>query len=168
MNADRESNRLPLRAGAMLLLAVAIVFGALGIHSVATSGNDPEADLRAAQSSAPATTTSSAATSSSAAASDVTAKVCVINAGEITGLADEVDTELTKQGFTTQGINSESNYSAGGFSDNTIVYSTAGQRSQAQTLNQALGGDYDVDARSALGATFSRCQGGIAVVVVTR
>ena len=167
MNADRESNRLPLRAGAMLLLAVAIVFGALGIHAVATAGDNPEEDLRTAQSTAPST---SVATSGSAASSSVpvTAKICVINAGNITGLADEVDSELRKHGYTTQGINSESNYSAGGFSDNSIVYSTSAQKSQAEQVNQALGGDYDVDPRSSLGAGFSRCRGGIAVVVVTR
>ena len=47
MNADREPNRLPLRAGAMLLFAVAVVFVGLGWHSAATSGNDPEKALEA-------------------------------------------------------------------------------------------------------------------------
>ena len=43
MNADREPNRLPLRAGAMLLFAVAVVFIGLGWHSAATSGDGSKA-----------------------------------------------------------------------------------------------------------------------------
>lgn len=168
MNADRESNRLPLRAGAMLLFAVAIVFGALGWHSAATSGDDPEQELQAAQSSVTSTAaaTTTAASSSSVAQNGV--RICTINAGEISGLASEVDDQLKGKGFTTIGISSESNYSQGGFSDNTIVYSTSSQRALAQRINTALDGDYDVDARSSLGSGFSRCAGGIAVVVVTR
>lgn len=162
MNADRDTNRLPLRAGAMLLFAVAIVFIGLGWHSAATSGNDPEAALQAAQASAPATT-SSAPASSTAAASDV--KICVVNAGQIAGLAGEVADQLKEKGFTTQ---KPSNYTRGGFSENTIVYSEADQKDEAQKIADALSGDASVESRDNLGSSFAPCQGGIAVVVVSR
>ncbi|RPA57632.1 LytR family transcriptional regulator [Gordonia oryzae] len=164
MNADRESNRLPLRAGAMVLFAVAIVFVALGWHHAATSGNNPEAQLQAAQSSVPSTTSAPASTSSSAAGN---ARICVINAGTVTGLATEVDEELKGKGFTTIGINAQSNYD-GGFSQNTIVYSSSAQKDEADKIAQALDNDYTVDSRASLGNPFSRCVGGIAVVAVQR
>ncbi|MBE7192215.1 MAG: LytR C-terminal domain-containing protein [Gordonia polyisoprenivorans] len=164
MNADRESNRLPLRAGAMVLFAVAIVFVALGWHHAATSGDNPEAQLQAAQSSVPSTTTAPASTSSSAAGN---ARICVINAGTVTGLATEVDEELKGKGFTTIGINAQSNYD-GGFSQNTVVYSSPAQKDQADKIAQALDNDYTVDSRANLGSSFSRCVGGIAVVAVQR
>ncbi|MGC4933368.1 LytR C-terminal domain-containing protein [Gordonia sp. DT30] len=164
MNADRESNRLPLRAGAMLLFAVAIVCVGLGWHSAATSGKNPEAQLRAAQSGAP-TSAAPAPTQSSATNS---AKVCVINAGTVNGLATVVDDQLKSKGFTTAGITSESNYSQGGFTENTIVYSTPGQKAQAQKIAQALDNDYSVDSRANMASSFTRCAGGVAVVAVRR
>ena len=66
MNADREPNRLPLRAGAMLLFAVAVVFIGLGWHSAATSGDGSKAAETTA--TAPTTTESSTPTSTSVAA----------------------------------------------------------------------------------------------------
>ncbi|MGW5525029.1 LytR C-terminal domain-containing protein [Gordonia sp. NPDC003950] len=164
MNADRESNRLPLRAGAMLLFAVAIVFVGLGWHSAATANDNPEEQLQAAQSSAPSTTASAPATTSTVNQGNTT--ICVINAGEVTGLAGEVDSQVKAKGYTTEGITSESNYSQGGFSENSIVYSTTAQKPLAQKLNDDLGGEFSVDSRSSLGSGFSRCAGGIAVVVV--
>ncbi|QTI70243.1 LytR C-terminal domain-containing protein [Gordonia polyisoprenivorans] len=165
MNADRESNRLPLRAGAMVLFAVAIVFVALGWHHAATSGDNPEAQLQAAQSSVPSTTSAPASTTSSSATGN--ARICVINAGTVTGLATEVDEELKGKGFTTIGINAQSNYD-GGFSQNTVVYSSPAQKDQADKIAQALDNDYTVDSRANLGSSFSRCVGGIAVVAVQR
>lgn len=166
MNAERESNRLPLRAGAMLLFAVAVVFIGLGWHSAATSGSNPEAQLQAAQSSAPTRAPSSASPSSSQ--PQATAEICVINAGEVRRLASEVDEQLKGRGFITVGINSQSNYTGGGFTENTIVYSTPPQKAQAEKIAAALDNDYTVDSRARMASSFNRCAGGIAVVAVTR
>lgn len=151
----------------MLLFAVAIVFVGLGWHSAATSGNSAQDQLQAAESSAPATSAAPTPSTSSTVAQGDT-KICVINAGTTSGLATEVDQQVTAKGFTTIGINSASNYSRGGFNENSILYSTQSQKELADKIDQALGGNYSVESRSALASGFTPCQGGIAVVVVTR
>ncbi|MFT4043985.1 MAG: LytR C-terminal domain-containing protein [Gordonia sp. (in: high G+C Gram-positive bacteria)] len=156
MNPDREPNRLPLRAGAMVLIAVAIIFVALGWHSAATSGSDPDSGLAAASSS-PSPTTAPAATSTAN-----TARVCVINAGSISGLATEVTKTLKTSGFRTA---SPSNYDGGSFTENTILYDDAAQKAQAKRVAAALGGDASVEERP---SAFTMCRTGIPVVVVTR
>ncbi|MGZ8178399.1 LytR C-terminal domain-containing protein [Williamsia sp. SKLECPSW1] len=175
MTPDRDSNRLPLRAGAMLLLAVAVVFVGLGWHSAASSDSSPEADLRAAAASettsattsAPSTSTGS--TSSSAvpgAAGESSASssgplVCVFNAGTVTGLAVEVTDELKAKGYRTS---APGNLSTSSITENTVFY-TPSQRTQAQQVASDLGNDASVDARP---SAFTECRGGIAVVVLTR
>ena len=159
MNADREPNRLPLRAGAMLLFAVAVVFVGLGWHSAATSGNDPETALEAANrqtatTSAPAPTTSSVASNAKL--------VCVINAGDISGLAQEVTDQLKAQQFRTA---RPQNYTGGGFSENTIFYADDADKAQADKVNQALGGSYSVEERP---SSFTMCRTGIAVIAIER
>ena len=90
MTTEREPNHLPLRAGAMLLLAVAVVFFGLGAHHLATSGDSDApaptttvAHGRAALTSAPTTTVEASST-----------QVCVVNAGSVSGLAGSVTQEL--------------------------------------------------------------------------
>lgn len=161
MTADREPNRLPLRAGAMLLLAIAIVCIGLGWHSAATSGKDPDAGLEAAQSAQPSTTAAAPSSSASAAGSSTT-QVCVINAGSVTGLAAKVTDVLKKDGFRTA---LPKNYTGGKFTENTVYYDDDSQKAQAQKVNQALGGDASVEHRP---ATFTECSDGLPVVVVTR
>ena len=159
MNADREPNRLPLRAGAMLLLAVAVVFVGLGWHSAATSGQSPDEGLRDAEASV-ATTSAPATSSATASAGD--ARLCVINAGSVSGLASEVTDELKAKGFTTA---DPANYNGGSFTENTILYRDSSQKAEAQKVATALGSDASVEQRP---TSFTMCRDGIAVVVVTR
>ncbi|MFT4125878.1 MAG: LytR C-terminal domain-containing protein [Gordonia sp. (in: high G+C Gram-positive bacteria)] len=176
MNAERETNRLPLRAGAMLLFAVAIVFLGLGWHSAVTSGEDPEAALQAAQSGAPTSSAAAPPTTSSATSSAAahTAKVCVYNASDnIAGLADDVIDALQSAGFSVSNASgpiSERNY-PGGFTLNTIVYSTSAQESEAQQIADALRErfpTFELNSRDSLADGFSPCENGIAVVAVTK
>ncbi|MEE4022131.1 LytR C-terminal domain-containing protein [Gordonia sp. PKS22-38] len=159
MNPDREPSRLPLRAGAMLLMAVAIVFLGLGWHSAATSGDDPEQELEAAQSQVATTTTSSAPSSPSVSADSP--QLCVFNAGSIAGLAADVTETLEAAGFDTA---EPGNLSTASITENTIFYDD-GQRSAADEVAEALGGDASVDPRP---SSFTECADGIPVVVVSR
>jgi hypothetical protein len=161
MNPDREPSRLPLRAGAMLLLAIAIVFVGLGWHSAATSGDDPEKDLEAAQTQVTTTAAApSSATSSSAAASADTPELCVFNAGSVSGLAGEVTDSLKAKGFQTA---EPSNLTTSSVTENTVFYDE-GQKSAADQVASALG-DASVDPRP---SSFTQCSDGIPVIVVTR
>ena len=172
---ERDSNRLPLRAGAMLLLAVAIVFVGLGWHSAATSDSNPEAQLQAAAASSSATPGTTAAPSTSSTASSTgtpgaagessasasSPLVCVFNAGTITGLAVEVTDALKAKGYRTS---APGNLSTSSITENTVFY-TPSQRTQAQQIASDLDGGASIDARP---SAFTQCRGGIAVVVLTR
>ncbi|MGC5255983.1 LytR C-terminal domain-containing protein [Gordonia sp. DT218] len=164
MNPDREPSRLPLRAGAMLLLALAIVCIGLGWHSAATSGDNPEQDLQNAQrqvTSAAAPSAASASASSSASASADTPELCVFNAGAVSGLAGEVADNLKAKGFQTA---SPGNITTSSITENTIFYDD-GQKSAADEVAAALGGDASVESRP---SSFTQCADGIPVIVVTR
>lgn len=145
----------------MLLLAVAVVFVGLGWHSAATSGKSPEEGLRDAQASI-ATTTSTPAASSSATTTSTNERLCVINAGSISGLASEVTDDLKAKGYTTA---DPQNYNGGSFTENTILYRDSSQKADAQKVATALGSDASVEQRP---SSFTMCRDGIAVVVVTR
>ncbi|MBY4575788.1 LytR C-terminal domain-containing protein [Gordonia paraffinivorans] len=157
MNADREPNRLPLRAGAMLLFAVAVVFIGLGWHSAATSGDGSKAAETTA--TAPTTTESSTPTSTSVAAG--TKRVCVINAGQVTGLAGDVTDLLRDKGYT---MARPANYTGGGFSENTIFYETDADKAQAEKIAQDLGGSVSIEERP---SSFGQCRNGVPVIMVT-
>ncbi|MFW0794179.1 LytR C-terminal domain-containing protein [Gordonia sp. CPCC 205515] len=162
MNPDREPSRLPLRAGAMLLLAVAIVFLGLGWHSAATSGNDPEQDLENAQRQATATSVSAAPTTSASASSAVASvKLCVFNAGSVTGLAGDISDDLKAKGYQME---TPGNLSTSSITENTVFYDE-GQKAEAEQVAEALGGDASVDERP---SSFTECSDGIPVIVVTR
>ncbi|MBM7278166.1 LytR C-terminal domain-containing protein [Gordonia rubripertincta] len=155
MNADREPNRLPLRAGAMMLFAVAVVFIGLGWHSAATSGSEPQAT----ETTATATPTPASTTSSTSAVT-TTKRVCVINAGQVSGLASDVSDLLKEKGYT---MAQPGNYTAGGFSENTIFYDSGSDKAQAEELAETLGGTVSVEERP---SSFTRCKGGVPVIVV--
>ncbi|MFW0783168.1 LytR C-terminal domain-containing protein [Gordonia sp. CPCC 206044] len=162
MNPDREPSRLPLRAGAMLLLAVAIVFIGLGWHSAATSGDDPEKDLQAAQpTQTQVTTTTMSGASASAGSSATKSKLCVFNAGSVSGLAGEVSDELKAKGYE---MDEPGNLSTSSITENTIFYDE-GQKSEAEDVAQSLGGNPSVESRP---SSFTDCSDGIPVIVVTQ
>ncbi|EON31284.1 hypothetical protein GTC6_18161 [Gordonia terrae C-6] len=156
MNADREPNRLPLRAGAMMLFAVAVVFIGLGWHSAATAGNDSPT-TEAATTVTPTPTSTSPSTS----AASTGKRLCVINAGQVAGLASDVTELLQAKGYQ---MAEPGNYTAGGFSENTIFHEDDTDKSQADEVAAALGGEVAVEERP---TTFTRCRGGIPVIVVT-
>ncbi len=173
MNADRENNHLPLRAGAMLLLAVAVVALLLGIQSCSDSGKETAHDKLAEQnvpsetvtSSAPATQRPSGATSSSTSTTSVSAsssKVCVLNAGSISGLATEVSDELKSAGFTIG--TDPANLATSSISENTVFY-TDGQEEDAKKVAAAVPGGASAEERP---DAFPRCEGEIAVIVVSK
>ncbi|AFR47181.1 LytR C-terminal domain-containing protein [Gordonia sp. KTR9] len=156
MNADREPNRLPLRAGAMMLFAVAVVFIGLGWHSAATAGNDsPTTEAATTVTSTPTST------SPSTSAASTGKRLCVINAGQVAGLASDVTELLQAKGYQ---MAEPGNYTAGGFSENTIFHEDDTDKSQADEVAAALGGEVAVEERP---TTFTRCRGGIPVIVVT-
>lgn len=177
----RENPHLPLRAGAMLLLSVAVVFIGLGWHSAATGDSDPEAGLQAAQSrqstsvvapssaqQAPATgatsapvTTTSARPSTSVSADASRPEVCVLNAGTVSGLGQTFTKKVQDLGWETA---EPTNLQSASITENTIFY-TARQRAAAEQLAEDLGGNVSVDPRP---SAFSQCPGGLPLIVVTR
>ncbi|QKT06128.1 LytR C-terminal domain-containing protein [Gordonia sp. X0973] len=161
MTTERETNRLPLRAGAMLLLAVAVVFFGLGIHHLTTSGdNDESAPATSAAVSAPVP----APASNTQAAPAASGKVCVVNAGEVSGLAGTVTRTLKEKGFTTA---EPANLQSNSLNENTIFYHP-GQEAVANEVNTALGGGYSVEQRSAGQTKLPACTGGVLVVAVNQ
>ncbi|MBJ7289280.1 LytR C-terminal domain-containing protein [Williamsia sp.] len=175
MTPDREPNRLPFRAGAMLLLAVAVVCIGLGWHSAVTTTSSPEADLRAAAASssasaaAPSTSASTSASASGAGSSSTDPSssstagplACVYNAGSISGLAVEVTASLKSKGWR---VAEPGNLQSASITENTVFYPSA-LESEADRLVSDLGNDATADLKP---SSFTQCRGGLAVVVITR
>lgn len=154
----------------MLLVAIAVVFIGLGIHQLTTSGDDPEAGLKAAGQAAQSesaankpTESAPAETSESKAPADTAnaPELCVLNAGNVTGLASEVAKTLTDSGYK---VAETANLSTASVSENTIFY-TADQEDAAKKLAEAVPGGAELDPRP---DAFTRCLGQLAVVVVSR
>lgn len=172
MSAEKETNRLPFRAGAMLLAAIAVVCIGLGIHQLTSGGDDPEAGLKAASQSAeaaaesekqasPTTETSAASESNKPELAADTPVLCVLNAGKVTGLAADVSKELADQGYT---VDETSNLQSASVSENTIFY-TPDQEEAAKKVAELVPGGATLDERP---DAFTRCLGQLAVVVVSR
>lgn len=153
----------------MLLVAIAVVCIGLGIHQLTTSGDDPEAGLKAAGQSAqtetqqqtPTSPTTAGTSSSKAPAAADAPDLCVLNAGNVTGLAAEVAKTLTDSGFK---VAETANLSTASVSENTIFY-TPDQESAAKKVAGAVPGGAELNPRP---DAFSRCLGQLAVVVVSR
>ncbi|MCX6468419.1 MAG: LytR C-terminal domain-containing protein [Corynebacteriales bacterium] len=173
MAPESDNTRLPLRAGAMLLFAIAVVCIGLGWHSAVTTTSSPEADLRAAASSASETPSSSAGsssaeagapasgTSSSTSASASGPLVCVYNAGSQSGLAVEVTDTLKAKGYRTS---EPGNLQSASITENTVFY-TPSLRDEAEKIVADLDNGATADPRP---SAFTQCRGGIAVIVITR
>jgi|GEM_PF-3182578 len=176
----RDNPHLPLRAGAMLLLSIAVVFIGLGWHSAVSGDSDPEAGLQAAQSrqststappsaapQAPATNTSSvqatrpAPATTSASVEPGRPEVCVFNAGTVSGLGQTFTKRVEDLGWETA---QPTNLQSASITENTIFY-TSRQRAAAEQLAEDLGGNVSVDPRP---SAFSQCPGGLPLIVVTR
>lgn len=166
---------LPFRAGAMLLLAIAVVCIGLGWHSAATGDSDPEAGLEAAQSrqpsssqtQQPAESQASESTSGSTSASTSTSvdpdrpEVCVLNAGTISGLGQTFTKKIKDLGWATD---TPANLQSASITENTVLYSS-GQQKDAEQLADDLGGEVSVDPRP---SAFTECADGLPLIVVTR
>ncbi|MFW0789318.1 LytR C-terminal domain-containing protein [Gordonia sp. CPCC 205333] len=164
MNADREPNRLPLRAGAMLLLAIAVACIGLGAHDLATRDDDPDKALDQVATSTPTPGGSSTPTSTTSSATDV--RLCVFNAGSVSGLAREVTNDLKTKGYT---LASPQNLTTSSFSENTVFYDTDGDagntKSEAEKAAKDVPGGASVEERP---SSFTQCASGIPVIMVSR
>jgi len=160
---DDSSAGPPLRALAMALLSLAVVFAGIGIFSLTGSGDDETAAAPAATTSTAAspagaaptgtasaappagstagsmssgapTTTTTATTSGSAAAGEVR----VLNNSDVSGLAAETASRLEAAGFQ---VGETGNYSSGVIAASTVYYDPAvpGQQAQAERIARTLG-----------------------------
>ncbi|SFA47250.1 LytR cell envelope-related transcriptional attenuator [Rhodococcoides kroppenstedtii] len=156
---DDTSSGPPLRALAMVLLSLAVVFAGIGIFSLTGSDSEetaaaPAADTSAVPTataaptgtSAPSatappsatsgspTTTTTATTSGASSASPIR----VLNNSEVSGLAAETATRLESAGFA---VGETGNYSSGVIAASTVYYDPAvpGQQAQAERIAGTLG-----------------------------
>ncbi|NIL81593.1 LytR C-terminal domain-containing protein [Rhodococcoides kroppenstedtii] len=156
---DDTSSGPPLRALAMVLLSLAVVFAGIGIFSLTGSDSEdtaaaPAADTSAVPTataaptgtSAPSatappsatsgspTTTTTATTSGASSASPIR----VLNNSEVSGLAAETATRLESAGFA---VGETGNYSSGVIAASTVYYDPAvpGQQAQAERIARTLG-----------------------------
>ncbi|MCP2291529.1 LytR C-terminal domain-containing protein [Nocardia amikacinitolerans] len=151
----------PLRALAMVLIALAIVFAGLGAMSLSSSDSDAtnaEESSTAAQqvtsaapvttaatttvattTVAPTTTTAAPTTTAGAPAAGVNraVPVRVLNNSLVAGLAARTAEELTASGWTNV---SPGNYAGGTIAKTTVYYgNTAGEREAAVAIAAQLG-----------------------------
>ncbi|OUS93686.1 LytR C-terminal domain-containing protein [Rhodococcus sp. NCIMB 12038] len=144
-----ESSGPPLRALAMVLIALAILFAGLGFASL--GGSDSEETAATVTTSAAATTTAarpttaagagggtsasaasttSGASSTTKAADVASVPVRVLNNSNVTGLASQTATELMSSGWT---VSETGNYSDGTISETTVYYGTSAAEKEAAT-----------------------------------
>ncbi|MFC7959935.1 LytR C-terminal domain-containing protein [Rhodococcoides kroppenstedtii] len=156
---DDTSSGPPLRALAMVLLSLAVVFAGIGIFSLTGSDSEDTAAAPAADTSAvptataaptgtsvpsatappsatsgSPTTTTTATTSGASSASPIR----VLNNSEVSGLAAETATRLESAGFA---VGETGNYSSGVIAASTVYYDPAvpGQQAQAERIARTLG-----------------------------
>ncbi len=157
---DDTSSGPPLRALAMVLLSLAVVFAGIGIFSLTGGGSEtaaaPAVDTSAAAaaptasaastaapSAAPSATptsptTSGAPTTSGSAAASSAGPVRVLNNSDVAGLAAETATRLESAGVQ---VGETGNYSSGVVAASTVYYDPAvpGQQAQAERIARTLG-----------------------------
>ncbi|NKR32465.1 LytR family transcriptional regulator [Rhodococcus hoagii] len=160
-----ESSGPPLRAIAMVLIALAILFAGLGAASLGGSDSDETATeaspttTTSAPAAAPAaartttaaptttaaepSTTTSTATSTTAASATTSARVDksvpvrVFNNSTVSGLAAQTANELTSGGWN---VSETGNYSYGQIQTTTVYYgSSASEKAAAQAIAAELG-----------------------------
>ncbi|WP_280339679.1 LytR C-terminal domain-containing protein [Nocardia neocaledoniensis] len=157
----------PLRALAMVLIALAIVFAGLGAMSLSNSGaeaSDPAEQTETTSSSAvaqapattaaptttsataapttttvaPTTTTTAPTTTASASAVDQSVPVRVLNNSLVAGLAARTASQLTSSGWSNV---STGNYSGANLTATTVFYGGgAGDKAAATEIAAEIGG----------------------------
>lgn len=152
---DDTSSGPPLRALAMVLLSLAVVFAGIGIFSLTGSGSEETAAAPAADTSAVATPTAAPAATSGTSAPPTTSgspttttattsgsasvgPIRVLNNSEVSGLAAETAGRLESAGFQ---VGETGNYSSGVIAASTVYYDPAvpGQQAQAERIARTLG-----------------------------
>ncbi|MGU3437853.1 LytR C-terminal domain-containing protein [Actinomycetes bacterium M1A6_2h] len=145
-----DSSGPPLRALAMVLISLAIVFATLGFFSLTGAGTEetPAAasaittSAPAAASAAPNSSAGSAAPTTSASTttsgSSSAPSVRVLNNSNVSGLAATTASTLEAAGFT---VGETGNYSDGTIPTTTVYYdeSSAQERTEAQRIATTLG-----------------------------
>lgn len=144
-----EQTGPPLRALAMVLISLAILFAAIGALSLTGSDSDEAAAEPAAETtSAPAAVAPTAqapavpvpaadapTTTASGTAADV--EVRVLNNSNVSGLAAGTASTLTAEGWT---VAETGNFSEAQFAQTAVYYgTTAGEEQAAQTIATQLG-----------------------------
>lgn len=157
---ENTGGGFPLRALAMVLIALAVIFGAIGAFSL-SGGGDPEADAPASTTTAappPAATTPPAAPPPAATASTTTAvsgattttatttpgaadksvPVRVLNNGTVAGQASKTGAQLKASGWNVVAME---NYNAGRIPESTAYYTEgiATEKATATAIAQELG-----------------------------
>ncbi|WP_243636575.1 LytR C-terminal domain-containing protein [Rhodococcus sp. Eu-32] len=152
-----ESSGPPLRALAMVLISLAILFAAIGALSL--TGSDDSEDTA----SEPTTSEQAAAPTSAAAPAPTSVDpadvdVRVLNNSDVSGLAADTAATLTSDGWT---IAETGNYAASQIPSTTVYYGTGpGEQAAAQQIAQQLGA-----TTQARPATLSEFGDGVIVMV---
>ncbi|MGL4306715.1 MAG: LytR C-terminal domain-containing protein [Mycobacteriaceae bacterium] len=131
-----EPSRLPFRAMAMVLLAMAILFGGLGWNSLVSRDGETLESAEAASSTKPST---SSAIPAPPVTSTFTVKstVQVYNNSTVTGLAAATAQKITQAGWT---VSDTGNYKETNVSVTTVYYGSAsGERESALQIAEKLG-----------------------------
>ncbi|MFJ9368018.1 LytR C-terminal domain-containing protein [Nocardia sp. NPDC101769] len=153
-NPNSPAGGPPLRALAMVLIALAIVFAGLGAMSLSSSDSSSSSADSTSQSSAAATTTTAAqqnsaqattspvaptttalsttTTTTAAAGVDKTLPVRVYNNGTVPGLAKKTGDQLSSDGYNVTEVG---NYPNGVVPKTTVYY---GNSPKEQALAQAI------------------------------
>lgn len=158
VTANQTSGGPPLRALAMVLIALAIVFAGLGARELVKSDSD---DSSAPATTTPAQTSLPTTTAVSTATVDKSTPVTIYNNGQIQGLAATVASRLEAEGWT---IGEVTNYTESIIAENTVFYD-AGDSSQRQVAT-ALADELNAAVTEKSTATASLGDG-VVVVVVT-
>ncbi|MBF6175393.1 LytR C-terminal domain-containing protein [Nocardia blacklockiae] len=162
-NPNPPSGGPPLRALAMVLIALAIVFAGLGAMSLSssestasetstqgqatqgqptsTTTSKPAATTTSAAESTTTTTTAASSTTTSAvtttAAADKAVPVRVLNNSTVAGLAARTAGQLTAEGWT---VAETGNYPGGVIPKTTVYYGNSpGEQAAAQQIAEELG-----------------------------
>nr|WP_256977969.1 MULTISPECIES: LytR C-terminal domain-containing protein [unclassified Rhodococcus (in: high G+C Gram-positive bacteria)] len=162
-----ESSGPPLRALAMVLISLAILFAAIGALSLTGSGDSeeaaaPEATSEVAEATSPAAQAPAASTTSAPTTSVAPAEVevRVLNNSDVSGLAATTADTLTAQGWT---IAETGNYAQTQVPATTVYY---GDASGAEAAAQEIAGQLGATAE-AMPATLTGF-GDSVVVMVTQ
>ncbi|MEU6563594.1 LytR C-terminal domain-containing protein [Nocardia nova] len=158
-NPNPPSGGPPLRALAMVLIALAIVFAGLGAMALSNSTSDSAAaetsdasetsetaassaapvttSAAAPTTEAPATTTTTAPPTTTTSAVDKTIPVRVLNNSTVSGLAAKTGNQLTSAGFD---VTETGNYPGGVIAKTTVYYGNSPQEKEtAEAIAKELG-----------------------------